>query len=216
MSSSGFCHPDPWLNKIYGREYNLTRPSFILSVTYVKGGINMTRWHDFIEKDGKAPSWPYPINYEKEQEIDTDVLIIGGGIAGCWAAISAARKGVRVALVEKGDTIRSGAGGPGCDHWCNVPANPLSNVDPDEWAQHMSKMPYCNGIGNQIQCREAWDTLAEMEQIGGKIRDTRDEYVGAKGRDAKSKIMISPRYTRNIGFGGDAAIRRPFKSNPER
>jgi succinate dehydrogenase/fumarate reductase flavoprotein subunit len=168
-----------------------------------------------MEKDGKAPAWPYPIRYEQEQEIDTDVLIIGGGIAGCWAAISAARTGVKVALVEKGDVIRSGAGGPGCDHWCNVPANPLANVDPDEWAVAMSEFPYCNGIGNQIQCREDWDALLEMEQMGGKIRDTKDEYVGAEGRDEKSKIMISPRYTRNIGFGGDAAIRRPFKSNPE-
>ncbi len=175
----------------------------------------MTRWHDFIEKDGKAPAWPYPIRYDQEQEIETDVLVIGGGIAGCWAAITAARNGAKVALVEKGDTIRSGAGGPGCDHWCNVPANPLSPVDPDEWAAAMSEMPYCNGIGNQIQCREDWDTLVEMEQIGGKIRDTEDEYLGAEGRDKKSKIMISPRYTRNIGFGGDAAVRRPFKSNPE-
>jgi succinate dehydrogenase/fumarate reductase flavoprotein subunit len=175
----------------------------------------MTRWHDFIEKDGKAPTWPYPIRFDQEQEIDTDVLVIGGGIAGCWAAISAARTGAKVALVEKGDVARSGAGGPGCDHWCNVPANPLSNVDPDEWAQIMSEMPYCNGIGNQIQCREDWDTLVEMEKIGGKIRDTKDEYVGAKGRDKKSKIMISPRYTRNVSFGPDAANRRALKSNPE-
>jgi succinate dehydrogenase/fumarate reductase flavoprotein subunit len=175
----------------------------------------MTRWHDFIEKDGKAPTWPYPIRFDQEQETDTDVLVIGGGIAGCWAAISAARTGAKVTLVEKGDVARSGAGGPGCDHWCNVPANPLSNVDPDEWAQIMSEMPYCNGIGNQIQCREDWDTLVEMEKIGGKIRDTKDEYVGAKGRDKKSKIMISPRYTRNVSFGPDAANRRTLKSNPE-
>jgi succinate dehydrogenase/fumarate reductase flavoprotein subunit len=175
----------------------------------------MTRWHDFLEQDGKAPSWPYPIRYEQEQEIASDVLIIGGGIAGCWAAISAARTGVKVTLVEKGDVQRSGAGGPGCDHWCNVPGNPLSNVDPDEWAAAMSEMPYCNGIGNQIQCREDWDTLAEMEMIGGKIRDTGDEYIGVEGRDAKTKLMISPRYTRNIGFGGDASNRRHFKSNPE-
>jgi succinate dehydrogenase/fumarate reductase flavoprotein subunit len=176
----------------------------------------MTRWHDFMEKDGKAPSWPYPIRYDQEQEIETDVLVIGGGIAGCWAAISAARQGVKVALAEKGDVVRSGAGGPGCDHWCNVPANPLSPVDPDEWAAAMSEMPYCNGIGNQIQCREDWDTLLEMEQMGGKIRDTGDEYVGVEGRDEKSKIMISPRYTRNIGFGPDAAKWRDFKSNPEK
>ncbi len=66
----------------------------------------MTNWHDFFQRQGTAPSWPYAVDYEKEHEIDTDVLVIGGGIAGCWAAISAARKGVRVALVEKGDTIQ--------------------------------------------------------------------------------------------------------------
>ena len=175
----------------------------------------MTRWHDLLEKDGKAPSWPYPIRYDREQEIDTDVLIIGGGIAGCWAAISAARKGVRVALVEKGDTVRSGAGGPGCDHWCNVPANPLSNVDPDEWAEHMAEPPYSNGIGTQIQCREDWDTLLEMEQMGGKIRDTRDEYIGAMGRDEKSKLMISPRYTKVHSYVPGMIKPHVFKSNPD-
>src|SRR5512143_3036675 len=155
----------------------------------------MPTWQEYLLAEGHAPSWPYPIRYGQEQEIETDVLVLGGGIAGCWAAISAARSGLRVALVEKGDTIRSGAGGPGCDHWCNAPANPLSNVDPDEWARHMAEPPYSNGIGTQIQCREDYDTLLEMEQMGGKIRDTKDEYVGAKGRDHKTKFMISPRYT---------------------
>jgi succinate dehydrogenase/fumarate reductase flavoprotein subunit len=154
----------------------------------------LSTWHDYLKEEGQVPDWPYPIRFDQEQEIDTDVLVIGGGIAGCWAAISAARKGLNVALVEKGDTIRSGAGGPGCDHWCNAPANPLSNVDPDEWAEHMADRPYCNGIGVQIQCREDWDTLQEMEQMGGKIRDTDDEYAGATGRDEQTKLMLSPRY----------------------
>jgi len=175
----------------------------------------MTKWQDFLEKDGKAPAWPYPIRYDTEQEIDTDVLIIGGGIAGCWAAISAARTGLKVALVEKGDTIRSGAGGPGCDHWCNAPANPLSNVDPDEWAEHMAELPYSNGIGTQIQCREDWDTLLEMEQMGGKIRDTGDDYLGAKGRDDKTKLMISPRYTRVHSYIPGMVKPVIFKSNPD-
>jgi succinate dehydrogenase/fumarate reductase flavoprotein subunit len=176
----------------------------------------MAKWHDFIEKDGKPPLWPYPVNYEKEQEIDTDVLIIGGGIAGCWAAIAAARTGVRVALVEKGDVQRSGAGGPGCDHWCNAPANPLSNVDPDEWAGTMAELPYSNGVGIQIQCRENWDALQEMEIMGGKIRDTNDEYIGAIGRDEKSKMMISPRYTWFSGYmAPDSSKKKPLTSNPE-
>ena len=156
----------------------------------------MTRWHDYLKEQGQAPAWPYPIRFEEEQEVAADVLVIGGGIAGCWAAISAARQGLKVALVEKGNTVRSGAGGPGCDHWCNAPANPLSNVDPDDWARHMADRPFCNGIGIQIQCREDWDTLQEMELMGGKIRDTKDEYVGAEGRDEKTKMMISPRYAR--------------------
>jgi succinate dehydrogenase/fumarate reductase flavoprotein subunit len=175
----------------------------------------MTKWHDLLEQNGKAPPWPYPVRYDKEQEVDTDVLVIGGGIAGCWAAISAARTGLKVTLVEKGDTIRSGSGGPGCDHWCNAPANPLSNVDPDEWAQHMADPPYSNGIGSQIQCRENWDTLLEMEQMGGKIRDTDDEWAGVRGRDEKTKLMISPRYTRVHSY--IPGMQKPiiFKSNPD-
>jgi succinate dehydrogenase/fumarate reductase flavoprotein subunit len=157
----------------------------------------MTKWHDFIKQEGKPPVWPYPVRYESEQEIDADVLVIGGGIAGCWAAISAARNGVKVVLVEKGEVSRSGAGGPGCDHWCNVPANPHSKVDPDEWAEGMTKRTYTNGIGNQIQCREDYDTLLELEQMGGKIRDINDEYAGAEGRYDDTKFMFSPRYSPN-------------------
>jgi succinate dehydrogenase/fumarate reductase flavoprotein subunit len=169
--------------------------------------VGMTKWHDLLNKEGKAPTWPYPVDYDKENEVETDVLVIGGGIAGCWAAISAARKGVKVALVEKGNTVRSGAGGPGCDHWCQCPANPHSKVDPDEWAKVLAENPgtmtelpketpkisYGNGIGSQIQCRESYDTLLELEEMGGQIRDIHDEYVGAEGRYDDTKLMFSPR-----------------------
>jgi succinate dehydrogenase/fumarate reductase flavoprotein subunit len=181
----------------------------------VKEVKKLSTWHDYLKEQGHAPDWPYPIRFDREQEIDADVLVIGAGIAGCWAAISAARQGLNVVLVEKGDTIRSGAGGPGCDHWCNAPANPLSNVDPDEWAQHMADRPYCNGIGIQIQCREDYDTLLEMEQMGGKIRDTGDEYKGAQGRDDKTKLMISPRYTKVHSYVPGMIKPVTFKSNPD-
>ena len=96
----------------------------------IKEVAQMTTWHDYLKEEGQPPSWPYPIRFGQEQQIDTDVLVIGGGIAGCWAAINAARQGLSVALVEKGDTVRSGAGGPGCDHWCDAPANPLVQSRP--------------------------------------------------------------------------------------
>ncbi|WP_367159712.1 FAD-binding protein [Kozakia baliensis] len=47
-----------------------------------------------------------------------DILVIGGGLAGCWAALTAARSGAKTRLLEKGYCGTSGvaaAGGPG--HW---------------------------------------------------------------------------------------------------
>ena len=153
----------------------------------------MTNWKDIIEQQGKPLPWPYEIKYDEEREVECDVLVLGGGIAGCWAAISAARNGARVALVEKSAVIRSGAGGPGCDHWCDTAANPLSKVDPDEWARRLASMPFGNGIGRQIQCRENFDTLLEMEKMGGKIRDTEGDFKDEQGYDPGTKFLISPR-----------------------
>ncbi len=53
---------------------------------------------------------------------ETDVLIIGGGMAGAWAALGAARAGAQVTLVDKGYVGTSGvtaAAGPG--HWWVAP-----------------------------------------------------------------------------------------------
>lgn len=55
---------------------------------------------------------------DKPIRFETDVLVIGGGMAGAWAAISAAREGAQVTLVEKGYCGTSGiaaSAGPG--HW---------------------------------------------------------------------------------------------------
>lgn len=178
----------------------------------------MGTWHEYLMSEGTPPEWPYPIKFGEETEVEADVLVLGGGIAGCWAAISAARQGAKVVLLEKGDVRRSGAGGPGCDHWCNVPANPLSRVDPDEWAiQEMNALgPYSNGIGIQIQCREDYDTLLEMEQMGGKIRDTDDEFIGVEGRDDETKFMVSPRYSKQAGYAPHKDWQSPDFNPPEK
>jgi succinate dehydrogenase/fumarate reductase flavoprotein subunit len=54
--------------------------------------------------------------------IETDVLIIGGGLAGCMAAIKATEHGVKVAIAEKANTENSGSAGTGIDHfWSYIP-----------------------------------------------------------------------------------------------
>ena len=140
--------------------------------------------------------WPYPIKWDKEKQVRTDVLVLGGGIAGCWAAIAAAKKGVKVTLVEKGATIRSGAGGSGCDHWESAATNPCSRVTPEELTRAMIKAhgDYNNGISHYIECREGYDRLLDLEKMGGKIRDTKDEFRGAEFRDEKTKFLFAYDY----------------------
>ena len=91
--------------------------------------------------------------------IETDVLILGSGAAGCGAAIGAAERGAHTVLVDKGKLESSGCLGGGNDHFMAVlntdPQNdseealinfykgPLSGYTPGmilRWAQAMPVM----------------------------------------------------------------------------
>lgn len=156
----------------------------------------MTTWNEYIEEHGTAPEWPYPIQYERESVISVDVLVVGGGVAGCRAAISAAQHGATVALVESGNAKRSGAGGAGVDHWHGACTNPCSKVTPLDYTQACleSMHGYTNGIARYIICKEGWDTLLECEAMGVQIRDVHDEFKGAEFRDDETKLMFGYDY----------------------
>ena len=58
----------------------------------------------------------------REEIVKTEFLVIGGGVAGLQAGITAAEKGTDVIIVEKADTRRSGSGCGGNDHFmCYIP-----------------------------------------------------------------------------------------------
>jgi succinate dehydrogenase/fumarate reductase flavoprotein subunit len=58
---------------------------------------------------------------ERIQTIETDVVIVGGGVAGCLAAVGAADIGARTVVCEKGGIIeRSGSVGPGVGHFIAI------------------------------------------------------------------------------------------------
>lgn len=54
--------------------------------------------------------WPYQNEIGQEEEASCDVLVLGGGLAGCYAAIAAARKGKKVIVVEKGNRAQRRGG----------------------------------------------------------------------------------------------------------
>jgi len=153
----------------------------------------------YQEPIGKSTlEWPYPVNYGKENEVSADVLILGGGIAGCHAAINAAKRGVKVVVVEKGATVRSGSGGAGVDHWHDAFANPCSKISPDEametGATHAGGGEYSSGHNTYITCKESWDALLDVEKMGLQFRDVDDEFKGAAFRDEETKVMFAYDY----------------------
>ncbi|MFC1991364.1 FAD-dependent oxidoreductase [Chloroflexota bacterium] len=160
-----------------------------------------------------VPEWPYPVNYGKDNEVDADVLVIGGGIAGCHAAINAAKRGARVVVVEKGATVRSGSGGAGVDHWGAALTNPCSNVTPEQLAERLrteGDVPdYNNGIFRYITMKESWDALLDVEKMGVEFRDVDDEFAGAPFRDDETKIMFAYDYQgkTNIRVRGGAKVK---------
>jgi len=94
--------------------------------------INTERMIDTMT-DNCQMEWPYPVNYGKENEVSADVLIIlGGGIAGCHAAINATKRGAKVVVVDKASVYRSGSGGAGVDHWHAAVTNPCCKITPEE------------------------------------------------------------------------------------
>jgi succinate dehydrogenase/fumarate reductase flavoprotein subunit len=118
---------------------------------------------------GKSIKWPYTLAGNRCEQDSCDVLVIGGGMAGCFAAITAARSGASVMMTEKAATESSGAAGSGCDHWESAATNPCSRVTPEELAEAMvrSHAGYNNAISHYIECREGYDRLLDLEKMGG-------------------------------------------------
>ena len=141
--------------------------------------------------------WPYPIRYDVENRIETDVLIVGGGISGSMAGIRAARRGVRVAVVDKAPIDISGCGGTGLDHYLNCISNPDCKYTPEEFMELPPQHPwdpYGADHTSYIQMKCSWDNLLEMEKLGLHFRDEEDEFKGAPFRDDKTKIMYAYDY----------------------
>ena len=126
--------------------------------------------------------WPYENEASVEETVKCDVLVLGGGLAGCFAAIAAARKGLDVILVEKGAIEKSGSAGTGFDHWESACTNPCSGVTPEEIAEaYVNEQDwYSNGIAHYIECREGYDRLLDLERSGTRKMNSKGQNFGMR------------------------------------
>jgi succinate dehydrogenase/fumarate reductase flavoprotein subunit len=95
-----------------------------------------------------------------ENIIETDVLVIGGGMAGCFAAIKAKEHGVDVTLVDKGYAGKSGQT-PFAGSYSVF--NPDWGDDLDAWVEQITK------VGDYVNNR-VWTEMAFKESYGIRER----------------------------------------------
>ena len=151
-------------------------------------------YRDYTRTRG-VPEWPYPIEYGQETRDSADVLVIGGGLSGCFAAMHAARRGCSVILLEKGATVRSGSGGMGTDHWMFCATNPGCKVGVKPiFDTFAGGDPFCAGHLMWIIHNEAYPALLDLEKIGVKVRDQDGRFEGAPFRDPETKLLYAYDY----------------------
>ena len=104
--------------------------------------------------------------------VETDVLIIGGGLAGNNAAIGALEKGMRVLIVDKSSIERCGAIAGGVDHF-------MAYLGTDSWDTREAYLEWVGKIArgavnvkvqNAVFCKELDAALERMERIGCTLK----------------------------------------------
>lgn len=80
--------------------------------------------------------------------LETDLLVLGTGAAGCGAALAARRAGIRTLMVDKGKLESSGCLGGGNDHFLAV----LGTNDPDDTVDDLVRfyLKPCSGFSESM------------------------------------------------------------------
>lgn len=147
-----------------------------------------------------------------EVNLETDILVIGGGIAGCMAAIRAREAGAGVILVEKGNTRRSGGAATGIDHcWAYIPHihGPACSLEDmvEDHARHAGGFIFRDLV--YTIASHSYQRILDLERFGLQMRDENGafrlvkkihrvpSFIHFAGRDIKVKLTDEAR-KRNV------------------
>ena len=124
---------------------------------------------------------------------ETDVLVIGSGAAGMYAAIEAARAGCHVMLIDRS---LIGRGGATVMAQMTV-AVALGSQAPDHWSHHYhdtltAGRGLCNETLAQLLCEEAPACIGEMDAwgVGWARKDGRITTAFAPGHDRPRCVYV--------------------------
>jgi succinate dehydrogenase/fumarate reductase flavoprotein subunit len=132
----------------------------------------------------------------QEQIIQTDVLCIGGGIAGLMAAIRASESGAKVVVAEKANTLRSGSAGLGNDHFrCYIPDIHGPDIKPN--LESLARSQVGGAMRNMTFMRtwmeKSFDIVKLWESWGIPMRyEGRYEFAG---HGLPGRILASLKYS---------------------
>ena len=107
--------------------------------------------------------------------METDVLVIGGGLAGCMAAIKAAEYDATVTIAEKANTLASGCAGTGVDHvWAYIPpVHEKMGYSVENLIESHTKV-IAHGFINpdliRLVARESYHRMLDLETFGLNFR----------------------------------------------
>src|SRR5207342_460381 len=125
--------------------------------------------------------------------VETDVLIIGSGGAGMYAAIQAARRGCHVLLADRS---LIGRGGATVMAQMTVAAA-IASETPDHWSHHYndtltSGRGLCNKRLAQLLCEEGPERIRTIDDwgIGWARKDGRITQVMAPGHDRPRCVYV--------------------------
>lgn len=118
----------------------------------------------------------------------TDVLVVGGGLAGCWAAIRASELTPNVTLVDKAIVARSGI-----TLYCHDMLGPMPEEETEGWlkdavehAEYMSDQRYAEDL-----LREQTARIRQLEDFGVPFeRDEKGALVLGLGRGHVTSRVI--------------------------
>lgn len=126
-------------------------------------------------------------------DVVTDVLVVGAGGAGMYAAVSAARNGADVVLVDKS---LIGRGGATIMAQMTVAAA-VGEQEPDHWTHHLrdtleAGRGLCNEELAAILCEEAPIRIREMEgwKVGWAREDDHIKQVMAPGHQVQRCVYV--------------------------